>query len=59
MIDFEALKKMDIEVVNEPWTTEEQAAFSKFLAERRKKEAKKQAQLDPKKRKKSANAKSR
>ena len=54
MIDIEALKKMDIEVVNEPWTPEEQVAFSKFLVERRKKEAKKLAPVNAKKRKKSA-----
>jgi hypothetical protein len=59
MIDFEALKKMDLYVVNENWTPEEEAAFSKFLAERKKKNAKSHTRIEAKIKKASAKVKSR
>jgi hypothetical protein len=48
MIDFEALKKMDLYVVNKSWTPEEEDEFSKFLAERKKKNAKLIARIEDK-----------
>jgi hypothetical protein len=57
MIDFEALKKMDLYVVNKPWSSEEEAEFSKFLAERKKKNAKLAVRTETKAKKSSVKAK--
>jgi hypothetical protein len=57
-IDFKKLEMMDIVVVDEPWTPEEQKAFSAFLKARKAKEALKIGKLKPKK-KTPAKAKSR
>jgi hypothetical protein len=56
-IDFKALNKMDIAIKSTRMTPEEQAEFSKFLAEYKKKNAKVIARIDAKLKKKKTSAK--
>ncbi len=60
-MDYKALKKMDLYVVNKPWSPEERATLSKYLAESKKKNAKLIARIEAslKKKKTAAKAKSR
>lgn len=48
-VNFKKLNKMDILISSEPWTPEEQAAFSAFLKARKAKEAAKTQKLKAKK----------
>jgi hypothetical protein len=46
-IDFKKLDKMDIAIQSEPWTPEEQVAFSAFLKAEKKKRLLKEGRRQP------------